>query len=59
MAATCQAFDPELPQVGSRRMQCRSIMKLYNDELQIYSDLKAKEWLEDMARRIVRDDTCV
>ena len=40
-------------------MQCRSIMKLYNDELQIYSDLKAKEWLEDMARRIVRDDTCV
>ena len=53
MAATCQAFDPELPFVGQRRMKRRSIMKLYNDELQIYSDPKAKEWLEDMARRIV------
>ena len=32
------------------------IVKLYNHELQIYSDPAAHKWLEDMAYRIVRID---
>ena len=42
IAAACQALDDGLP----------DIVKLYNHELQVYSDPSALKWLEDMAYRI-------
>ncbi|KAK8799907.1 hypothetical protein WA588_002729 [Blastocystis sp. NMH] len=42
MAAACQAVDPGLS----------PIVKLCNEQLQIYNDPKAQQWLETMAERI-------
>lgn len=54
MAAACQAVDPGLSLASALHVTCRPIVKLCNEQLQIYNDPKAQQWLETMAERIVR-----
>ena len=53
MAAACQAVDPGLSLTCPSRFTPRPIVKLCNEQLQIYNDPKAQQWLETMAERIV------
>lgn len=53
IAAACQALDDGLPFQWYSFLMFSDIVKLYNHELQIYSDPEARKWLEEMAYRIV------
>lgn len=59
MAAVCQALDPDLPYSRRDGFIPSDILKLYNNQLQIYSDPKARHWLESMAECMVRNLICV